>query len=251
MNLFGSRVLVTGGGRGIGRQISIALAEAGADVVLGYHANELRAQETVREIERLGRHAHARQCDMKDPAQVRGLMAGTIETLGGIDVVVGNAGMHYRRPFLEISSDEWDEVIDTDLRGPFILAQVAARQMIEQGTGGRIIMITSISESVAYPNLIHYQAAKAGLKMLVRGAALELADHAITVNAVSPGVVATDLTAATMDDPPQRALRLGRIPLGRFGQPKDIASAVTFVASDQTNWMTGSTIVVDGGQTVM
>jgi glucose 1-dehydrogenase len=250
MRLFGSRVLVTGGGRGIGRQISIALAEAGADVMLSYHTNSQRAQETIREIEALGRHAYASQCDMSDPEQVSTLTNEAVQILGGIDILVCNAGMHYRRPFLEISAEEWDEVVNTDLRGPFLLAQATARQMIAQGAGGRIVMITSISESVAYPNLTHYQAAKAGLKMLVRGAALELADHAITVNAVSPGVVATDLTAATLDDPVQHAKRLERIPLGRFGQPNDIAAAVRFIASDQTDWMTGSTIVVDGGQTI-
>lgn len=251
MNLFGSRALVTGGGRGIGRGISLALAESGADIALSYRSDSGSAAYTVGEIERVGRRAYAFQSDMGDPAQVIELLDSALRVLGGIDILVCNAGMHYRRPFLEIDVSEWDEVLSTDLRGPFLLSQGTAKQMVEQGVGGRIIMITSISAEVAYPNLVHYQSAKAGLWMLTRGMAMELAPHAITVNAVSPGVIATDLTAATMEDPVQRAQRLDRIPLGRFGTSGDIAAAVTFIASDVTNWMTGSTVTVDGGQTVL
>jgi NAD(P)-dependent dehydrogenase (short-subunit alcohol dehydrogenase family) len=251
VSLYGTRTLVTGGGRGIGRGISLALAQAGADIALSYRSRRDAAEATASDIRGLGREAHPFQADMGDPDQIQALVDSTVAALGGIDTVVCNAGMHYRRPFLEISASEWDEVLNADLRAPFLLGQAAARQMIAQGTGGRIIMITSISADVAYPNLVHYQAAKAGLRMLMRGMALELVDHRITVNAVSPGVVSTDLSADTLNDPVQRARRVGRIPLGTPGDPADIGAAVAFLASDQTNWITGSTITVDGGQTIL
>ena len=251
MNLFGTRALVTGGGRGIGRGISLALARAGADLCISYRARNDAATATAQEIRDLGQQAHIFQADMGNPADVQNLLDASVATLGGIDIVVCNAGMHYRRPFLDISVEEWDEVLNADLRAPFLLGQAASRQMIAQGHGGRIIMITSISAEVAYPNLVHYQAAKAGLKMLARGMALELVEHGITVNAVAPGVTLTDLSVDSLTDPVQREKRLGRIPMGRPGDPKDIGAAVAFIASDQTEWMTGTTITVDGGQTVL
>jgi NAD(P)-dependent dehydrogenase (short-subunit alcohol dehydrogenase family) len=250
MALFGTRALVTGGGRGIGRSISLALAEAGADVALSYRANPDAAEATAAAIRDLGRRAFALRAEMGDPAQVLGLVEESVAALGGLDIVVGNAGMHHRTPFLEMSLEEWGEVLDADLRAPFVLGQAVARQMIAQGQGGRIILISSISADVAFPNLVHYQAAKAGVRMLGRGMALELAPHRITVNMVAPGVTATDLTADTLNNPETRAIRVGKIPLGRPGDPADIAAAVAFIASDATDWMTGSTITVDGGQTL-
>lgn len=250
MQLFGNRVLITGGGRGIGRAISLALAQLGADVVITYRSNHDAAQKTVQELQERGCRAHAIHGDLANLDAPANMLHQAANVLGGLDIVVCNAGMHHRTPFLEISVTEWDEVVHADLRGPFLLSQAAARLMIEQGGGGRIVMIDSISADVAYPNLTHYQAAKAGLRMLARGMALELAPHRITVNTVAPGVVATDLNVATRTEPVQRDYRLGKIPLGRFGEPNDIAAAVAFIASDQTNWMTGSTITVDGGQTV-
>lgn len=250
MALYGTRALVTGGGRGIGRAISLVLADQGADVVLSYRMNEAAAEATVAEIKARDRGAIAVRADMSDPGAIEQLLATAIASLGGLDILVCNAGMHTRTPFLEMSLDVWDSVLAADLRGPFILSQAAAKQMIAQGRGGRIILISSISADVAFPNLVHYQAAKAGVRMLGRGMALELAPHRITVNMVAPGVVATDLTADTLTNPETRAVRLGKIPMSRPGDPADIAGAVAFLASDATDWMTGSTITVDGGQTL-
>lgn len=249
MRLNGTRALVTGGGRGIGRGISLALARAGADVVLSYRSNSEAAAATVTEITACGQRAAAVPADMSSPAQIRQLLAESVSILGGVDILVCNAGMHHRTPFLDISVEEWDEVIHADLRAPFILSQAAAKQMIAQGLGGRIILISSINAEIAYPNLVHYQSAKGGIRMLGRGMALELAQHKITVNMVAPGVVNTDLTASTLRDPDTRMRRVGRIPLGRPGEPADIAAAVVFIASDTTDWMTGTTITIDGGQT--
>lgn len=250
MALAGTRALVTGGGRGIGRGISIALAEAGADVVISYRRNGDAATSTVSELETRGRRTTAIQADMGDETSVRRLVKDTVDYLGGIDIVACNAGMHYRTPFLEISPGEWDDVLGADLRGPFLLCQAVARQMIAQGQGGRIVLTSSISAEVAYPNLVHYQCAKAGLRMLMRGMALELANHEILVNAVAPGVVETDLTRQSLTDPLTGPERIAKIPLGRPGKPDDIAAAVVFLATEETQWMTGSTVTVDGGQTV-
>lgn len=250
MQLFGTRAVVTGGGRGIGRGISLALAEAGADVVLSYRSNAEAAQATVAAIEERGRKAVAVRADMGDPAQIATLVPESVAALGGVDILVCNAGMHHRTAFLDIAAAEWDEVLNADLRAPFLLSQAVARRMIAQGGGGRIVLISSISAEVAYPNLVHYQAAKAGVRMLGRGMALELVEHGITVNMVAPGVVATDLTAGTLNNPETRARRVGRIPMGRPGDPADIAAAVVFAASAGASWMTGSTITVDGGQTI-
>lgn len=250
MTLAGTRALVTGGGRGIGRGISLALAEAGADVVISYRRNGDAATSTVSALEAQGRRTMAVQADMGDEASIRRLVAETIDYLGGIDIVACNAGMHYRTPFLEISPGEWDDVLSADLRGPFLLCQTVARQMIAQAKGGRIVLTSSISAEVAYPNLVHYQCAKAGVTMLMRGMALELASHGILVNAVAPGVVETDLTRQSLTNPETGPERIARIPLGRPGKPEDIAAAVVFLASEDVQWMTGSTVTVDGGQTV-
>lgn len=250
MALFGTRALVTGGGRGIGKGICLALAEAGADLVISYRGNVEAAEATAAEIAAHGRKATIVQADMNDEAAIGRLVEAAQGVLGGIDILVCNAGMHHRTPFLEISAAEWDEVLGADLRGPFLLSQAVARQMIAQGGGGRIIVTTSISADVAFPNLVHYQVAKAGARMLVRGMALELAEHGILVNAVAPGLIATDLTRATLENPEIRARRVGRIVLGEPGTPADIGAAVAFLASKETRWMTGTTITVDGGQTV-
>lgn len=250
MALAGTRALVTGGGRGIGRGICLALASAGADIVLSYRQDEAAAARTAQEIEVLGRSAVTTVADMSDECSIQHLVATAVGAFGGIDILVCSAGMHWRTRFLDIPASEWDAVLDADLRGPFLLSQAVARQMITQGTGGRMVAISSISADVAYPNLAHYQVAKAGVRMLIRSMALELAPYGILCNAVAPGIVETDLTRATLMDPESGPRRVERIPLGRAGQPDDIATAVVFLASETVQWMTGSTITVDGGQTV-
>ncbi|MCO5220094.1 MAG: SDR family oxidoreductase [Thermomicrobiales bacterium] len=228
----------------------MALARAGADVVFSYRRDVAAATKTAQEIEALGRRATVAVADMGDEGSIHQLVATAVGAQGGIDILVCSAGMHWRTPFLDISAAEWDAVLGADLRGPFLLSQAVARQMIAQGDGGRIIAISSISADVAYPDLAHYQVAKAGVRMLVRGMALELAPHGILCNAVAPGIVETDLTRGSLADSVTGPRRRGRIPLGRAGQPEDIAAAVAFLASEEMRWMTGATITVDGGQTV-
>ncbi len=249
MELFGSRALVAGGGRGIGRAISLALAEAGADTVITYRGDEAAANETATAVRATGRAAHVRYAEMTDPDSLLTCVEDANTTLGGIDILVCNAGLNRRTPFLDLPLAEWDEVHNADLRGPFVMAQAVARKMAERGEGGRIIFTTSISADYAFPNIAAYQSAKAGLRMLMRGMAFELAPLGITVNAVAPGTTETDLTRGTIENPAVGPVRLGKIPMKRFGQPADIAGAIVYLASAGAAWTTGCTITVDGGQT--
>lgn len=250
MELVGTRAVVSGGSRGIGRAICTALAAAGADVVVGYASHAEEAATTVTAVEAHGRRAVALQTDMRDPDSIHHFAAAATDALGGVDILVCNAGMNRRTAFLDIPLAEWDEVIGANLRGPFVLSQAVARHMIAQGGAGRIVFTTSISATVAYPNITAYQAAKAGLAMLMRSMAYELAPHAITVNAVAPGVTETDLTRPSITDPETGPRRLAKIPMGRFGQPGDLAGAIVYFASTAAAWTTGCTLTVDGGQTL-
>ncbi|MBI2941949.1 MAG: glucose 1-dehydrogenase [Chloroflexi bacterium] len=251
MQLAGKIALVTGGSRGIGRGISLALAEAGADLIVHYVRHADAAREVVAAAQQHGRRAVATQADLADSAAARRMVEESLAACGRIDILVCNAGSHRRTPFLEIGDDEWDWVLDLDLKAPFVVGQAVARSMIERGIAGRIVNIASISATEALPELTHYQCAKAGVWMLTRGMALELAPHGITVNSVSPGLTRTDLTRRVTGDPDALGRRLSRIPLGRLGEPADIAGAVVFLASDAAGWITGSNILVDGGTSVL
>ena len=243
--LAGRIALVTGASSGIGEAIALGFAREGADVIVHYRTRKMEAEEIAEEIRGMGRRAHAVQADIVNAAQVNRMMEEAA-TLGPLSIVVCNAGAHRRVPFLEIDEAMWDWVLDTDLKGPFLVGQAAARQMVQSGSGS-IIMTSSVSAHSAQPELVHYQAAKAGVAMLVRGMALELALHGIRVNAIAPGLVETNLTTRIFQTPDMLASRVRRIPLGRAGQPEDMVGAAIFLASDESAWMTGTTVTVDGG----
>jgi glucose 1-dehydrogenase len=247
--LAGRIALVTGASSGIGEAIALGFAREGADVIVHYRTRQNEADAIAEEIRGMGRRAHVVQGDVADAGQVAQMMADAT-ALGPLSVVVCNAGTHRRVPFLEIDEAMWDWVLDTDLKGPFLVGQAAAKQMVQGGTGGSILMTSSVSAYSAQPELVHYQAAKAGVAMLVRGMALELAPHGVRVNAIAPGLVETNLTTRVFRTPDVLAARVGRIPLGRAGQPDDMVGAAIFLASDESAWMTGSTITVDGGFSV-
>ncbi len=247
--LAGRIALVTGASSGIGEAIALGFAREGADVIVHYRTRKAEAEEIAGEIRGMGRRAHVVQADIADAAQVARMMEEAT-ALGPLSTVVCNAGAHRRVPFLEIDEAMWDWVLDTDLKGPFLVGQAAARQMARSGVGGSIIATSSVSAHSAQPELVHYQAAKAGVAMLVRGMALELAPHGIRVNAIAPGLVETNLTTRIFRTPDVLAARVGRIPLGRAGQPEDMVGAAVFLASDESAWMTGTTITVDGGFSV-
>ncbi|KWX78395.1 hypothetical protein AMQ84_09570 [Paenibacillus riograndensis] len=245
-------VIVTGAGSGNGRSIAMKFAEEGAKVVAA-DLNLAGAEETVALIGK-GKEALALKSDVTLKSDVEHMVAQTIETYGTLDVLVNNAGIVAFTEFLELSEEEWDKVHNVNLKAPFLCSQAAAKRMIASGTKGRIINITSVeahrivsSSGHCQP---HYNSSKGGLNLLTKAVALELAPYGITVNSVAPGVVETPFTAGGLQNPEVREWVLGRIPAGRIASPGDIANAVLFLATPESEYITGSTVFVDGGWTI-
>jgi NAD(P)-dependent dehydrogenase (short-subunit alcohol dehydrogenase family) len=249
MKLAGKVALVTGGGRGIGRGMATGLAEAGADVAVNYASRPDRAEETAHELEQLGRRAMPVKADVSKPDQVQAMVERVIAEFGQIDILINNAGTHRRAPFLEIPLELWQLVLDVDLTGPFLVSQAVGRHMAPRGYG-KIINTTSVNAWVTQANLAHYAAVKGGLQMLTRGMALDLAQYGIRCNAIAPGLARTDLTEVLMSNPELLASRIERMPLGGPLEPSDFKGAAVFLASSDSDMITGATIVVDAGQTV-
>jgi NAD(P)-dependent dehydrogenase (short-subunit alcohol dehydrogenase family) len=241
---------VTGASRGIGRAIALALAGEGFDVAVGCRDGVAAAEAVVDEVRALGRAGLVVQADVSDPAGCAGSVERAADGLGGLDVVVGNAGALAAGPLLDVTPEAYDLQLDTNARGCFFLVQAAARRMIAGGRGGRIVLVTSDAATRAYAGLAAYCMSKAATRMLVHAAAHELAPHGITVNAVAPGTTETDLNREALADPAQRAVLLGSILLGRPGRPEDVGKAAAFIASEPSGFMTGGTIAVDGGAAI-
>ena len=240
--LSGRVALVTGGGRGIGREIALELARAGADVAVNYHDDPERAQATADEITTLGVRAMSVRADVGEAAAVHHMVEGVTAAFGSLDVLVNNAGVQTWTPFLDVTESEWDLVIRTNLKGCFLCTQAAARAM---SRGGVVVNIGSGCNKVPFPGLVAYTASKGGIEMLTKVAAVELAPKRIRVNCVAPGAVEIERTRLEVDD---YAGTWGAVtPLGRVGQPEDVARTVRFLASDDSAFITGQTIWVDGG----
>ena len=251
MRLNGKNAIVTGGSRGIGRAIALALAENGANVALTYKDNRDGAEEVVDQIKQMGRTARAIQVDVSRTNELRELVDTATDFFGEIHILVNNAGILNLCPFLDITEKEFDHMIAVNLRGPFFLTQLVGRKMAIYGKGGSIVNISSISAERAKGNTSHYDCAKAGLSMLTKSTALELAPYRIRVNALCPGLTRTNLSCKMpADEERLRKEWLPSIPLGRFGQPIDHAMAVVFLASDEASWITGVSITIDGGNTI-
>lgn len=244
-----TRAIVTAADSGIGRATAVALASVGMDVGITWHSDEEGARETAAEVARLGGTAHVERLDVTDLPDAAAVVDRLADALGGLDVFVNNAGTGLSRPFLQVSLQEWRDVIATDLDGAFVCMQQAARRMVDGGHGGRIIAVTSVHEHQPMVGSSAYDAAKHGLGGLVKAAALELAPHAITVNAVAPGEIATEMTG-NEDVDPLTVERPG-IPLGRPGDAREVAAVIAFLASPAAAYVTGSSVVVDGGMLQM
>ena len=244
--LAGKVACVTGAGTGIGVGLAVALAEAGADVAVSYFGSEAGARQTAERIEGLGRRVLLRKADVAVGEEARGLIDATVETLGRIDVMVNNSGVTWPKPFLELDEETWDRTFGINIRGAFLCAQHAAKHMIRQGGGGRIINFSSVHGFSATKNHAHYEATKGGLNMFTKAVAIELAEHGITVNCVAPGAIEVERYFKT-NPSYDRAAMGKKIPLGRVGFPEDVAPLVVFLASDDASYITGETILVDGG----
>jgi len=236
--------LVTGASKGVGKGIALELARAGAQVVVNYNRDGAGAEGTVAEIRDMRREAFAVQADVGVAADVDRMFGAALERFPQLDILVNNAGVQTWKPLLDLTEAEWDRTIDTNLKGCFLCTQRAARHMRERGRG-RIINIGSGCNKVAFPNLVDYTASKGGIEMFTKVAAVELGRCQITVNCVAPGAVEIERTKLEAGDYAGTWAKL--TPLGRVGQPVDVARAVVFLASDAAEFITGQTIWVDGG----
>jgi len=242
--------IVTGSDSGIGKASAVALAEAGYDVGITWNTDEDGARDTAREVESKGRRASVRQLNADDPADAAQMIDDFVGELGAIDVLVNNAGTGVDEPFIEQSLDQWQHVIDTNLTGPFVAGQRAAKRMVDAGTKGVIVNITSVHEHIPKAGAAAYCAAKGGLGLLTKVMALELAEHGIRVNAIGPGEISTPMTGQHEEDPAEQD-REGDIPLGRPGHSYEIGRWVAFLASDDASYATGASFIVDGGLMLM
>jgi NAD(P)-dependent dehydrogenase (short-subunit alcohol dehydrogenase family) len=245
MRLQGKKAIVTGGAAGIGRAIACALAAEGANVTVA-DVQTAKAEAVAHEIEAMGRRGLAIRCDVGDSVQVDRMVAETVETLGGLNILVNNAGIIAPGLFWETSDEVWHRIIRTNLSGVFYCARAAARVMLAQKQGGRIINISSIHATISEPQAAPYTASKGGIEAMSRTMATELAPHKILVNCVAPGATYSELTEPMYTESVKQAL-YQRVPLAEIAQPEWIAAGVVFLASDDARYITGQTLTIDGG----
>ncbi len=247
MLLQGQRVLITGASRGIGRATAIECARHGADVALNVYNDDDAAASVVAEVEALGRKAVLFNGDVADPASAPAFIQTAVERLGGVDTFVSNAGICPFHSFLDMPQDVLLRTMNVNLTGAYYMCQAAANQMVRQGKGGSIVAVSSISALVGGEMQTHYTPTKAGVHSLMQSIAIPLGRHGIRANSVMPGTVATDINKDDLADPEKRAYMEKRIPLGRLGRPEDIAKVVVFLASDLSGYVTGASVLTDGG----
>jgi NAD(P)-dependent dehydrogenase (short-subunit alcohol dehydrogenase family) len=245
MSLAGKRALVTGGSKGIGAGIALALAREGADVAVNYRSDQAGAEEVAGQIRALGRAAATVGADVSKVADCQRLVRSAAEALGGLDILVNNAGITLWENFFDTDEAHWDATLDTNLKSVFFCTQAAARIMRDQGTGGRVVNISSGASRSAFTNATPYNASKGGLNMLTAGLAVELGQYGITVNAVGPGAILIERTSHELPD--YAGTFAKATPLGRVGYPEDIAAAVVYYCTEGASYVTGQVVWVDGG----
>jgi NAD(P)-dependent dehydrogenase (short-subunit alcohol dehydrogenase family) len=246
-SLEGRVAVVTGAGRGLGRTMAVALAAAGADVVVSSRT-PAEIESARDEIRAMGRQSEALVADTTSESDCDRLMDAALASLGSLDILVNNAGINIRKPVLDLSAAEYHQVLATNLEGYFLCARAAGRHLVSQGHG-KVINISSIMGSVALPNQAAYASSKGGVEQLTKVLALEWAPHGVQVNALAPTYFETDLTRPLFEDAERKSFIAGRTPMGRWGRPHELAGAVIFLASAASDYVTGHTLVVDGGWT--
>lgn len=252
--LEGMVALITGASSGLGKATALAMAFEGARVGIN-HFDQAEAAETLAgKIREAGGEALAVAADVRDPEQVAAMFRRLLEHFGRIDILVNNAGIQADAPFLEMKPEEWQRVLDTDLTGPFLCAQLAARQFMRQGVdparspaAGKILCVTSVHDRIPWRGHANYTAAKGGARMLMETMAQELAPHRIRVNALAPGAIRTPINRRAWDSSAALDALLDKIPYGRIGEPEDVARAAVWLCSDESDYVTGTTLYVDGG----
>jgi glucose 1-dehydrogenase len=245
----GKVALVTGGGSGIGHAIAKRLGAEGAHVCVNYYGYADEARRLADELSAEGNRSLAIKADVSDREQVQHMIDRTVHEMGGLDILVNNAGIEKSVPFLDLDDANWEKIVSVDLRAVFICSQIAARAMRDAKKGGAIVNISSIHEDFTFPGYTPYCAAKGGVRMLMRNAALELAPFGIRVNNIAPGAVATPINNGTIHDPAKMKVLSEIIPEGRMGKPEEVAAVALFLASDEASYVTGATYFVDGGMT--
>lgn len=246
-DLTGKKALVTGGSRGIGQGIALALAKQGADVAINFHSKAQEAEVVVAAIKALGRDSFAVQADVANLNSLNQMFEQIKNKWGKLDILVNNAGILQFKPFEQILPEDWDQMINTNLRGQYFCAQQALKLMSQ---GGRIINIASISSGgvgIAYPQISHYTTSKGGVVGMTEALAVELGPKGINVNAIAPGGIETDMTKGMMSDEKTKQAMISQVPKGRMGRPEDIGAAAAFLASTEADYITGAVLYVDGG----
>jgi len=246
MKLKDKIALVTGSSRGVGRAVALGLAKQGANVVVNYTSNENAANEVVEAIQSMGSKAIAVKADVAQKAEVENLVNSAIDTFGRLDILVNNAGFTRPAMMIKMTEDQWDQVVDIHLKGAFLCAQAAGLHMKEQKSG-KIINVTSVAGIVGTVGQINYSAAKGGIISMTKSIARELARYNVCANVISLGIVATDMTEKIRSDEKLKEIYMNRILLKRFAEADDIAPAFAFLASDESNYITGQLLCVDGG----
>ena len=248
--LEGKTALVTGSSRGIGRGIAMRFAQEGADVIINYIGSRSAAEEALGDVEAAGARGALLQADVSSVAQVSELVEESVRTFGGLDILVNNAGVELHAPFWEVTEADYDKVMAVNLKGAFFAAQAFTRYLRNAKRPGRIINVSSTHEDLAFPNFAAYCASKGGMRMLARTLAVELGPLGITINNIAPGAIETPINTTLLNDPAKLSALLRQIPLGRLGQPADVAAIAAFLASDDAAYVTGATFYVDGGLSV-
>ena len=245
--LSGKIAAITGGDQGIGRAIAERFAAEGADVAICYRKNEAGANEVVTGIKDKGRRAIALQCDVGKVGDGQRFVEQTGQQLGKIDVLVNNAGLEIRKDFWDVTEEDYDNVLNVNLKGLFFITQAFVRQVKDSKKGAKIINISSVHEELPFPHFSTYCASKGGVKMLTRDLAIELAPFGITINCIAPGAIATPINKDLLNNPTKLNALLQQIPLRRLGTPEDVAALAAFLAGDESSYMTGTTVFADGG----